>query len=338
MRLLLFSSLLLLSVATLGQDSIVIDQKTDDLDRYNIFLKGEFHDRRIENETSFLLLAKHLYAHNNGRYLVFEWGPDFTYIANLYLQNQTDLQPGKNYLGFSKTFWDSLVAFNRSRPASDQFRIEGFDFIRSLFTALAFHEMIRGKEPFADPAIQSIINKILQWKNVPWTWQGQDEFIEQINELRSLSKKQEPALKAYFGEDWPAFSAIVSHDVKSKSTVDRDKKAVNYIKAFLQTKGTGNVLFNYGISHTFLNGIGLGKLLNEDPQYSGKVCSLYPYYQLPLDEKSQIQQRKDSYLPANLLNELENIPSYALVNVEERGLYPKTFKISQWVYVIPKAK
>ncbi|HVF97240.1 MAG TPA: hypothetical protein VM871_07975, partial [Flavisolibacter sp.] len=182
------------------------------------------------------------------------------------------------------------------------------------------------------------INKIVEWKNVAWTWEGQEKYVGQMEELRSLCKKQEVALMKYFGDDWVSFLTILNHDVKSKSTVDRDKKAVKYIMAFLDGKGAGNVLFNYGISHTFLNGIGFGKMLNENSQYSGKVCSIYPYYQLPNEEKSKIQQRKDSYLPTSIFSELESCSSYTLINLEQRGLYPKAFKISQWVYVIPKVK
>jgi hypothetical protein len=322
----------------LSQDSISIASGTNDLNRYTIFLKGEFHDRKVENERSFLLLAQYLYTHNNVRYLVFEWGPDFSYLANRYLQTQNDSILFKNTLAFSKTFWDALALHNRSRAAADQLKIAGFDFNRSIFTARAFSEMIKGKKPFPDPLLQSTIDKIIEWQSTAWTWEGQDLFIKQMKELRSLCKKQEPALMAYFGEEWPSFSAIVNHDVKSKSTVDRDKTGFKYVKAFLETKEDGNVLFNYGISHAFLNGIGMGKLLNNDPVYRGKVCSLYPFYQLPPEEKSKIQQRKDSYLPANFLAELEKLPSYGLVNVEQRGLYPKEFKIAQWVYVIPKAK
>ena len=82
----------------------------------------------------------------------------------------------------------------------------------------------------------------------------------------------------------------------------------------------------------------MGKLLNEDPQYRGKVCSFYPYYRLQADELSKIRQVKDSYLPANFLAEMQTVPPYSLVNMEQRGLYPKEYKISQWVYVIPKVK
>jgi hypothetical protein len=159
-----------------------------------------------------------------------------------------------------------------------------------------------------------------------------------MEEVKLLYKKQEEKLAAYFGHDWPVFSAIVNNDVKSKSTVDRDKRGLKYVKGFLENKAEGNVLFNYGISHTFLNGIGMGKLLNNDPAYRGKVCSIYPYHQSPGEEKSKIRLRKDSYLPVDMLAELEAYTSDILINVEHRGLYPKEFKISQWVYVIPKAK
>ncbi len=198
--------------------------------------------------------------------------------------------------------------------------------------------MILNKELIADPAIQSSLSEIIEWKDVPWTWEAQEKFVEQMNKLRSLCKNREAVLMDYFGEDWSPFSAILNHDVKSTSTVDRDKKVITYLTTFLDNKRGGEVLFNYGISHTFLNGAGFGKMLNKDLRYAGKVCSIYPYYQLPVEEKSKIQLRKDSYLPITIIAELEQYPTYALVNLQHRGLYPNQFKVSQWVYVIPKAK
>ena len=338
MRTLLFSTLLMVNSAVWSQDRLTIPSGTNDLHRYTLFLKGEFHERKVENENSVMLLAQHLYQYNKLRYLVFEWGPDFSYLANRYLQTQDDSVLFKNNLEYSRAFWDTLVALNRYKPAIDQIKVRGFDFNRSVFTGKAFFIMTKGKAPFPDYSIQSALEKIIKWKDIRWSWEEQDEFVKQMKKLSSLCEKHQSALMAYFGEDWPAFSAIISHDVKSKSTVDRDKRGLKYVKGFLDTKEEGNVLFNYGISHAFLNGIGMGKMLNEDPQYRGKVCSIYPYYQLSSEEKSKIEQRKDSYLPVTILSELESFPSYALVNMEQRGLYPKEYKISQWVYVIPKAK
>jgi len=338
MRTLLFCSLLIVNTAARSQDSIIVPTGTNDLHRYTLYLKGEFHERKVENESSVLLLAQYLYKHNNLRYLVFEWGPDFSYLANRYLQTQDDSVLFKNNLEFSRAFWDTLVALNRYKPGVEQIKVKGFDFNRSVFTGKSFFIMTRGKAPFPDHSIQSALEKIIEWKDIRWSWEGQNKFVKQMKKLSSLCEKQVSALMAYFGEDWPAFSAIISHDVKSKTTVDRDKRGLKYVKTFLDTKEEGNVLFNYGISHAFLNGMGMGKMLNEDSQYRGKVCGIYPYYQLSFEEKSKIEQRKDSYLPVNILPELESFPSYALVNMEQRGLYPNEYKISQWVYVIPKAK
>ncbi len=338
MRTLLIWLPLLINATAFSQDSIAVAPATNDLHRYNIFLKGEFHDRRLENEHSFLLLAKYLHINNNVRHLVFEYGPDFSYLANRYLQTQIDLMPGRRYLYFSKAFWDSLVLYNNAQPSYDRLKIHAFDFNRSISTAMAFGEMILHKEALSDAAIQFSINKIIEWKTTPWTWEGQEKFVDQMNALRSLCKNKEALLMQYFGEDWLAFAAILNHNVKSKSTVDRDKKVIKYLTTFLTNKSGGEVLFNYGISHTFLNGVGFGKMLDKNSRYAGKVCSIYPYYQLPPEEKSKIQSRKDSYLPINIIAELEQYTPYALINLEHRGLYPTQFKISQWVYVIPKAK
>lgn len=134
------------------------------------------------------------------------------------------------------------------------------------------------------------------------------------------------------------FSAIVYHDVDSKSVVTRDKKSIKYVNAFLKTKGEEGVLFNCGISHAFLDGVGMGKLLKKDSQYSNQVCSIYPYHQLLAEEKAKIQKKKDRYLPAAFVEEMQTVPSYTLINTEKRGLYPKAFSISQRVYVIQKAE
>jgi len=336
MRFFLVVLLLQITTAVFAQDNIAIATSTNDLQRYTIFMKGEFHDRRTENEPAFLHLAQYLYQHNNVRYLVFEWGPDFSYLANRYLQTQDDSILFNHTLEFSKAFWDTLVENNSAKAVADQIQIAGFDFNRSVFTGKVFFIMTRGKAPFQDPSIQSAIEEIIKWKDVKWTWEVQEQFVDQMKQLQSLCKKQQPALATYFGNDWPSFLAIISHDVDSKSVVTRDKKSINYVRRFLQTKGNGAVLFKLGISHTFLDGMGIGKMLNEDPLYRGQVCSFYPYYQLSPEEKTKIQLRKDSYLPASILSELESLPSYSLINLEQRGLYPKPVSIAQYVYVIPK--
>ncbi|RYF85240.1 MAG: hypothetical protein EON98_07120, partial [Chitinophagaceae bacterium] len=202
-----------------------------------------------------------MYVHNNVRYLVFEWGPDFAFLANRYLQTQNDSILFKRTLFFSKAFWDTLVLHNRSTSDADKIKIAGFDFNRSVFTARAFSEMIKGKPPFSETAIRSALDTIIKWQHIPWTWEGQYEFVEQMKTLRSLCKNQSPALAAYFGNDWPSFSAIIDHDVESMPMVKRDKKGIGYVKEFLATKGEGNVLFNLGVAHTFLNGAGIGNLL-----------------------------------------------------------------------------
>ena len=338
MRILFFLLYFCIGNKSFSQDSISIAPGTDDLNRYTIFLKGEFHNHKADNEHSFRLLAQYLYTHNNVRYLVFEWGPDFIYLANRYLQTQNDLILFKNNLFFSKAFWDTLVSHNRYKPSNEKIKIAGFDFNRSVFTARAFREMMKGKPVLNNSSIRSVIEKVIHWEIVPWTWDGQNEFVEQMKALRFLCKDRNSFLEAYFGEDWPSFFAIINHDVESMPMVKRDKKAIGYVKEFLAKKGEGNVLFNLGVAHTFLNGGGIGNFLQRDEKYRDKVCSIYPYHNIPNPEKEKGQQVQDENLPSQFLAELQTTAPYSLINMVQRGIYPKTYKKTQWVYVIPKVK
>jgi len=145
-------------------------------------------------------------------------------------------------------------------------------------------------------------------------------------------------LAAYFGDDWPAFFAILNHDVESMAMVKRDKKGIGYVKDFLTNKGDGNALFNLGVAHTFLNGAGIGNLLQRDEHFRGKVCGIYPYHLITDQEKEKGQQVQDENLPPEFLAELQTAPDYSLINLEQKGIYPKKYKKTQWVYVIPKIK
>jgi hypothetical protein len=336
MRILLFFPTLLLWIAAHTQESITVDPATDDLNRYTLFLKGEYHERTLDNERSFLLLAQYLYNHNNVRYLVFEWGPDFRYLANRYLQTQDDSLLFKNTLFFSKAFWDTLALHNRLRPFTDKLKIEGFDFNRSVFTARAFREMMKSKPPFNDKTIRNVIENIIRWQDIAWTWEGQKKFVEQMNELRSLCKNSEPDLIAYFGDDWPYFSAIINNEVESTPMVKRDKKTIGSVKDFLAKKGEGNVLFNVGVNHAYFDGAGMASLLRDEKEYRDKLCSIYPYHRIPNAEKEKYEQEQDRNLPSTLLTELQTTAPYSLINMAQRGLYPKEYKKTQCVYVVPK--
>ncbi len=338
MRVWLLSFMLLSSNFSLSQDSVTVASGTNDLNKCNLFLKGEFHERTAENERSFLLLAKYLYTHNNVRYLVFEWGPDFSYLANRYLQTQDDSLLFKNTLYFSKSFWDTIVSCNRLKSASDKIKIAGFDFNRSMITAKAFSEMMKGKAPFPGAMFRSAIQNIISWKDSTWTWNRQKMFVEQMNELRSLCKKQDSALANYFGDDWLSFSAIINNEVESTPMVKRDKKTIEYVKAFLDKKPEGNVLFNLGVNHTYFDGAGMASLLEKDEKHGGKVCSIYPYHRIDDVEKVNYQKAQDEALSASILADLQTAPPYALVSLAQKGIYPKKYKKAQWVYVVPKVK
>jgi len=338
MRFLLFCLGLLFYAGVAGQDSVTIAAGTNDLNRYNLFLKGEYHEYQEENERSFLLLAKHLYSHNNVRYLVFEWGPDFSFLANRYMQTQDVALLFKNTLSFSKAFWDTLALHNRPKSDADKIKIAGFDFNRSVFTARAFRELTKGKPAFEDTAIQTAIENIIRWDEIKWTWDGQKVFVQQMKNLRGLCKTRAAELAAYFGQDWPSFFAIINHDVESTPQVRRDKESIVYVKEFLEKKGNGNVLFNLGVNHTYFDHAGMGYLLQKDKVFQGGVCSIYPYHRTSNAEKEKYQQEQDENLPTLFLEELQTAADYSLINLEQKGIYPKEYRKSQWVFVIPKLK
>jgi hypothetical protein len=338
MRFILLWILLLANICGFAQDTLTVLPEENNLHRYTIFLKGEFHDQIAESEQSFLLLAQWLYTHHNVRYLVFEYGPDFSYIANRYLHTQDSTLLRQNRLYFSKSFWDQLVRFNNSKPATEQIKIAGFDFNRSVYTAMSFYEMLKGKEPFADTVVWSAIQQIIQWKNTQWNWEDQTAFVAQMNTLRTLCKKQRPALMAYFGPGWTSFAGIVDHEMPSMQMVKRDRKSFPYVKRFLATRENGNVLFNLGVAHIFLDGVGLANLLEEDKEYRGKVCSLYPFYVLPLEQKNRTHQAIDCHFPAAFVSEMQTRPAYSLIDLKRRDVYPKTFKKAQWVFTISGIK
>lgn len=337
-RLFLLFSWLVASIPAFSQNSITIVPATNDLNRYTLFLKGEFHEHKQANERSFLLLAQYLYTHNNVRYLVFEWGPDFSFLANRYLQTQNDSLLLENTLSFSRAFWDTLVLHNQHKPDADKIEIAGFDFNRSVFTARAFRELLKQKSAFADSSIRSAIEAIIKWDGTKWTWEQQRIFVGQMNNLRRLCTSKKVELAAYFGNDSSSFFSIVNHQVESTPQVKRDKESIVYVKKFLQEKRSGNVLFNLGVNHTFFDHAGMGNLLQRDSKFQNTVCSIYPYHLTSITDKPKFQQELDGNLYSLLPTELQTASPFSLINLAQKGIYPKGYKKAQWVYVIPEIK
>ena len=120
--------------------------------------------------------------------------------------------------------------------------------------------------------------------------------------------------------------------------VKRDRKTIVYVKDFLDKTGGGNVLFNLGVNHIYFDHEGMGKLLQQDERFEAITCSIYPYHRLSDTEKEKFQIEEDKKLPVQLINEMQNAAPYSLVNLSQKGIYPKKYRKAQWIYLIPAAE
>jgi hypothetical protein len=94
----------------------------------------------------------------------------------------------------------------------------------------------------------------------------------------------------------------------------------------------GNFLFNYGIAHVFLNGVGAGNILSEKKEFSKQVCVIFSYY---IDkEKSKFLRKIEEDFPSSFRDELDRMNSNTLVDLTAKEIYPGKFKKAQWVMTV----
>jgi len=330
-----FVILSLVCIAGLSQDSIALKGPAEKLSTYRFFFKGEDHAFPKENGNSLFTLLTYLYKNDHVRYLVMEFGPDFAFLANQYLETGDDSLLIERRLYFFKEFWKNLYEFNRSKDSLERIKVIGFDFNRFTFTAKVFDQILKRKNLFPHEELRSAFAKIIGWKDTDWDFDKQRQFDKGFGQFRSLCKTYEQELEDWLGIDYDIFYAIINNNTAVSEKVKRDKTVVTGLKKYIHEAGDENYLFNYGIEHIFLDGIGLAYLLANSEEFKGKVCSIYPRYPLKIKQESEPLTAFDKFFPAELRNELDSYPGNSLVSLEKVGAYPGKFKKAQWVLIIP---
>lgn len=313
-----------------AQDSIIIDPPGKKIPDQRFFLKGEIHEFPEQNGRSLLALLQYLHANNNVRYLVMECGPDQAFLANKYLETGDDSLLTKLYL--AKTFWPGVNEFNRQLPNEKKIKVLGYDFNRYVYSSRAIGYIVKDKLTFADEKLNDAFKKILEWDTIEWNMNKQSLFNEDFDYLRELSKTNDAALQQSLGKYYNDFITIISNRSPATPNVKRDKKIVANLLEDLPLFHNGNFLFNYGIAHIFLDGVGAANILESNKEFKGQVCSIYPYY-IFAEKSSRTLTEINKQLPVNLRTSMGNSPNHQLISLDERKIYPG-FKKAQWVLVI----
>jgi hypothetical protein len=218
--------------------------------------------------------------------------------------------------------------------------VAGFDFNRPVFTAAAFGAMVNGKPPFPHQEIQILLQKIINRYDKPWDLYEKPavsrELDKDIDRLKSYHAQYAEIFKTYFEMDYPAFSRIINNTADITPRVKRDKEVLKVLENRLHEFPNGALLFNYGIAHVFLDGVGLAKMLSEKKEYAGRICSIYPYYKGDDLIKSKTLSKMDENLPSAFRSELDSLQKHTLISLEEKGIFPRPFRKAQWVLVIGK--
>jgi hypothetical protein len=308
--------------------TITIDSKNGLDTSYRFFLKGEAHEYVKENAASLLALLNYVVTHNKVRYLVLEIGPDQAFLANEYLKTGDDTLLRNSALYLGDGFWQHVRSFNKSLSATEKIKVIGFDFNRYTHTIKAIQYLVKDKK-FDSELLTAAITKLVS--SDPST------FDKSIKELKEQVAANESSLKQALQSYFPYLWSIVDNTTPATPNVKRDKQMFRQFLSGLAGLPEGNFLFNYGIAHIFLNGVGVGNILSEHKQFGSRVCSIYPFYLTKNRDKSRFLKSIEEDIPGRFQQSLEGTAANTLVNLQEKDIYPGLFKKSQWLMVVKDA-
>lgn len=321
-----------ISVTALAQkDSIRFSGDTRLSSQYRFFFKGEAHEYKEENVASLFALLVYVHKANNVRYLVMEVGPDQAFIINQYLETGDEklVKDAKPYLG--EVFWKQVHAFNIKKSEKEKVKVLGFDFNRRLFTTRAISMMIDRGKLEQEKELKEVIEDVIRWDTAVAD-AGADRGLEKdLRRLQKLVSDNDSAAKKVFARHYQQFTDIVFNRTPAMSQVKRDKMMVAQFTDQLPWLSRGNFLFNYGIAHVFLNGVGAANILSGNKAFDQQVCSIYSYYR---DEfKSKLLNKIEDDIPGRLHESLRSMEPYTLVDLKQMQVYPNHFKKTQWLLI-----
>jgi hypothetical protein len=323
-----------ISVTAIAQkDSIKFSGTSRFSNQYRFFFKGEAHEYKEENANSLFALLSYLYKANNVRYLVMEIGPDQAFIINQYLQkgNKQLLEEAKPYLGAA--FWTQVYTFNSKKKEKDKVKVVGFDFNRRLFTTRAFAMMLKDNPDLRkDAALKEAIEDVTRW-DTAIADAGSDRRLEKdLKRLQNVVLRNESIVDTLIKKQHKEFIAILFNKTPAMSQVKRDRDMIDQFLEQLPLLKDGNFLFNYGIAHVFLNGVGAANILDDNKAFDKQVCSIYSYYKD--NDKSKFLDKIEEDIPGRFHPTLDAMSSNTLVDLAEMKVYPGSFKKTQWLMVI----
>jgi hypothetical protein len=317
---------LLYSIQVSAQDTVAI-ANGDTLPNAHFYLKGEGHEYVKENANALMALLTYTYQHKNVRYLVMESGPDQAFLANYYLKNGSSSFPSDNFLYLQDTFWKKLYDFNSALPANGKIKVFGFDFNRYVHTSRALKLMFKNDPKVSDPELRRYLFKVMDWDSQKWDASLQEHFAKDLALLRPISAHYADELKRLLGNDYSAYLSIIENKTPMVSYVKRDKQMISQLIDSLPSMMEGNILFNYGVAHTALDGAGFGELLNSDKRFRGTVCGIFPYY-VKADKPAALRAIENK-IPAAGREAAERSPAFSLIAVDPSS----KFKRATWLFV-----
>lgn len=299
----------------------------DTLPNARFYLKGEGHEYMEENARGLMALLKYTYEQKNVRYLVIEAGPDQAYLANYYLKNGGDSFPADNFLYMRDAFWKKLYDFNSALTSDKKIKVYGFDFNRYVHTSRALKLMFKNDPRVSDPELRRYLFKIMDWDTQAWDASLQENFAKDLALLRPISAHYADELKKLLGDDYGVYVAIIENKTPMTSHVKRDKQMTPQLLDSLPAMNKGNILFNYGVAHTALDGYGFAERLNSDKRFRGTICSIFPYYS-KMDKPPSLQMI-ESKIPVSARESAEKAPAFSLIAVAPSS----KFQRAAWLFV-----
>lgn len=335
----------------LGNHFRILDK---DLDKYEVFLTGEFHSVAANYKLK-LAFVKYFNDKAGIKYLLSEMGFSSSAYINRYLETGDEenlnivFDARKGTAAWSKDeyeFYKKLREYNRLLSDSRKIKVIGIDIEHKLGFALNYIYSVLPKE--AEPVeIKDTLSRLKRLKGKPLIIADLEDIIIAIQ--RDIEENEE-SYKSYFEDSYLDFSMVVdniynclnAHENRDKFDKIREESIYNNFKKVYKYLPKGKFYGQFGMEHVYQNVCGsylgeqqrLAMYINDSDSLRNKVLSIACGYRDCY--YMEYQDGYNQYKVTPLFKDQEYVAKYAKTNITILKLTGENSPFSRQVYFVEK--
>jgi hypothetical protein len=253
------------NIISINKDDTILK---NNLSKYNFFITGEFHGRKVNNDV-FLKLLSVLYYAQNVRVILIESGYAYGVLTNYYLETSCikTLEILSHGNVDEKDFFIMLKMFYDSLPKNEKIKFIGIDYEREYSAILMSLSMLIPDSNVPDEIISEIVTELKHF----------DEYIPKylLDAVIASYNLHKNKFATLLGNNYEEFEKIIIKTIESKEiqgvhyersydiekALIRENLLYNNVLDAIADNPSASFLARGGLAH-----IGLKKMLNKPNQ------------------------------------------------------------------------